>query len=108
MLLYAIEGRTGFLAVRSQGAMSPSLVPDSAEQREHAYLAAMRSGAELPFDPDPTDLERYAPNWAPLVPDDPAIRASLLKLMSGKYRLPWARTPAIQQAIGTATPEVEA
>jgi hypothetical protein len=107
-LLYAIEGRTAYLALRAREAMAPNIVERSVDRKEDEFLSAMASGAELPYDPTAPDLERYASSWASLVPDDPAIRASLLKLLSAKYRLSRALTPRIQQALGTNSPEVEA
>lgn len=105
-LLYAIEGRTAYLVARARRAMAPDFSGRSAEQEEHAFLTAFSSGTTLPIEPTVQDLERYARDWASLVPENPSIRASLARLIGEQYRLPRSRTANIQQALGTSSLQV--
>jgi hypothetical protein len=45
------------------------------------------------------DLERYAADWAPLVPDDAGDRAQLAHAMAGRHRLAVDRVPGIRAAL---------
>lgn len=106
-LLLVIEGRTGLLASRARHLMSPDYSGRSSEQAENVYLSALSSGANLPQEPSIQNIERFAPDWASLVPDDVSIRAALAKLIGDKYRVPRAWTPNIQRVLGTGDPELE-
>ena len=105
-LLFLIESRTAFLIARSQQAMERFLTEDAARERERAFVEAFALGRDAPLKPTVQDLERFAPHWAPLVPDNPRIRAALAHLLGSKYRLVAARTAGIQAAVGWGSPDV--
>src|SRR5688500_14116589 len=106
-LLFAIEGRTAHLVVRSRQAMAYVLTEKTSEARERAFLDALAQGRDLPVQPRIQDLERYAPEWAALVPDDAGVRAALARLIGEKYLLPRRQTPALRWALGLDEPEVQ-
>src|SRR5918996_783524 len=89
-VLFAIEGRTAQLVARSRRAMARDYTGRTAEQEEQAFLSAMAEGAALPVEPTIQDLQRYAPDWASLVPEEPTPRAALARLLGEKYRIPAA------------------
>jgi amino acid permease len=103
-LLFAIEGLTAQHVARSRRALVRDFSGRTAEQEEQAFLSALTEGAALPVEPTIQDLERYAPDWASLVPGEPSIRAALARLMAEKYRIPARQTPRIQEALGLADP----
>ena len=70
-LLFAIENRTAHLVARSQQAVPIVLSERAVRQRERAFLEALAQGRDLPVQPTIQDLERYAPDWADLVPGRP-------------------------------------
>lgn len=107
-LLFAIESRTANLVRRSRDAMARYLTDRTAQEREAAFLEAMAQGRTLPVAISVQDLERYAPAWAPLVPDNPSLRAELARLIGGKYALPAGRVPRITAALGLDDPAVAA
>jgi amino acid permease len=107
LLLFAIEGRTAQLVDRSRRAMAPGVTERSAEARERAFLQAVAEGGELPVRPTIQDLERYAPAWAPLVPPDPVMRASLVHAIGARYVFTPAVVPALRLALGLDDPAVE-
>ena len=81
MLLFAIQNRTAQLVARSRQATALILTRESAEAREQAFLAALSEGREGAVQPMVQDLERYAFEWRDLVPPDPSMRATVLRLM---------------------------
>jgi amino acid permease len=99
-LLFAIESRTAHLVAHARRAMATYLTEKTAEERERAFLQALAQGREPPVRPTIQDLERYAPEWADLVPDDPGVRAALARMIAEKYVLPWRGAPALRQALG--------
>jgi amino acid permease len=99
-LLFLIESRTAHLAARSRWAMERVLTEPTVQERELAFVEAFALGREPPLRPTVQHLERYAPQWAPLVPQNPALRAALAHLLGSKYRLVAARTENIRAALG--------
>ncbi|HEX2988484.1 MAG TPA: aromatic amino acid transport family protein [Chloroflexota bacterium] len=107
-LLYLIENRTAYLAARSKRAMA---LYDSEEGERKQYLDFLESfalGKDPPIRPSIQDIERYAPEWAPLLPDNPALRAALLYALGQKYRFNYRSIPGIRAAAGLDAPEVAA
>ncbi|HEX2281426.1 MAG TPA: hypothetical protein VHG52_06650, partial [Thermomicrobiales bacterium] len=99
-LMFAIESRTAHLVARSRRAMATFLTERTAAEQERAFLHALAQGRELPLQPTIQDLERYAPQWADLVPADPSVRAALARMIGAKYTLPKSATPALRHALG--------
>jgi amino acid permease len=99
-VLFLIESRTAQLVARSRQAMEPFLTQEGAEERELAFVEAFALGSEPPLRPTIQDLERYAPQWAPLVPENPRVRAALAHRLGEKYELTRAAVPRILAALG--------
>jgi hypothetical protein len=99
-LLFAIEGRTAQLMVRTRQAVRRLATERTAEQQDRAFLDALAQGRHLPLQPTIQDLERYAPEWAPLVPADPSLRAAVARLLGSKYRFERSDVPRLRQALG--------
>jgi amino acid permease len=98
-LLFAIENRTAHLVAGLQ-AVPIVLSEDAARKRERAFLEAVAQGRDLPVRPTIQDLERHAPAWADLVPDDPAMRAGLAHLMGTKYVASYSEIQQLRAALG--------
>jgi len=105
-VLFAIEAHTARLVAGSRISRATFIGERSSADREEAFLHAMAAGRDLPVRPTVHDLERFASQWAHLVPDGAEARAALAVLMGGKYRLLQGRVPRIRAALGLDTPEV--
>jgi amino acid permease len=99
-LLFAIESRTARLVARSRQAMTTYLTEKTAQEQERAFLEAVSEGRDLHLKPTIQDLERYAPQWAPLVPDDPRLRAAVARLFGQEYEFTHQTVPNIRTALG--------
>ena len=99
-LLYLIESRTAHLVARSREAMELFLSEQSAQRRKLAFLEAFALGSEPPLRPTIRDLERYAPQWAPLVPENSRVQAAVAHRLGEKYRFTYESAPGIRAALG--------
>jgi amino acid permease/predicted transcriptional regulator len=99
-LLYLIESRTAHLVAQSRQAMELFLTQQSAEERELAFVEAFALGKEPPLRPSIQDLERYAPQWAPLVPENPRVQAAVAHRLGEKYQFTYQTVPGIRAALG--------
>lgn len=99
-LLFAIERRTAALVRRSRQSLSAYQSPRTEAERDAAFIAALASGRDERVRPRIQDLERHAPRWANLVPPDPALRASLARLVGQAYPLTYRETPRLRAALG--------
>jgi amino acid permease len=106
-LLFAIESRTARLLVQSPQAVPIVLSEGAATAREHAFLQALAQGRDLPIQPTIQDVERYAPDWADLVPDDPGMRAGVAHLLGAKHVVPHDAVPRLRSALGLDTDAVQ-
>ena len=107
-ILFAIESRTAYLAAQSRQAAARYVPPKTAEAHEQAFLQALAQGRDLPFQPRIQDLERYAPQWAALVPDNPGVQAAIAHLLAQEYTFTSQRVPALRQALGLDEAAVQA
>lgn len=107
-ILFAIEAHTARLMASARITRATYVSRRGAAEREQAFLAALSAGRDLPLTPTVQDLERFAPQWAHLVPDGVEARAAVAILLASKYRLPERRTPALQAALGLDRPDVAA
>jgi hypothetical protein len=107
-ILFAIESRAAYLAAQSRQAAACYVLPRTAEAREQAFLQALAQGRDLPFQPRIQDLERYAPQWAALAPDNPGVQATIAHLLAQKYTFTSQRVPALRQALGLDDEAVQA
>jgi amino acid permease len=99
-LLFLIESRTGQLVARSRRAMERFLTDEAAEARDLAFLEAFSAGKDPPLRPSVQDLERHAPQWAPLVPENPGLRAAVARLLGEKYTFTYPAVPGLRAALG--------
>jgi amino acid permease len=106
-LLFAIEARTSLIVARARRAMATFETERTVADREQLFLSALAGGRSLPDRPTIQDLSRYAGQWADLVPDDPQVRAAVLKRIGETYGLPSQAEP-IRRVLGAADPAVQA
>ncbi|MFQ5657209.1 MAG: hypothetical protein ACE5G5_06685 [Candidatus Methylomirabilales bacterium] len=99
-LLFLIESRTAHLVDQSRRAMEFFVTEESAKERDLAFLEAFSLGREPPLRPTIQDLERHAPQWAPLVPDNPSVQAAVAHLLGQKYQFTYQSVPGIRAALG--------
>jgi amino acid permease len=107
-ILFAIESRTAYLAAQSRQAAARYVPPKTAEAHEQAFLQALAQGRDLPLQPTIQDLERYAPQWAALTPDNPGVQAAIAHLLAQEYTFTSQRVPALRQALGLDDEAVQA
>lgn len=106
-ILFAIEGRTAQLVNQSRQALASYLTEKTAAEKEQAFLSAIAQGRDLPLQPTIQDIERFAPEWASLVPVDDRHRAALVKRFADKFRFRRQDAPALQKALGLDTDGVK-
>jgi amino acid permease len=99
-LLFLIESRTAHMVAQSRQAMEIFLTQEAAEERDLAFLEAFALGRDPPLRPMIQDLERYAPQWAPLVPENPRVQAAVAHLLGQKYDFTYQAVPGIRAALG--------
>ena len=100
MVLYLIENRTAHLAAMARQATARFPTDLAETERETAFLQALALGREPAQRPAIQDLEHFAPDWAPLVPDNPRLRATLAHLFAERYRIVERETPRLTVALG--------
>jgi amino acid permease len=98
-LLFAIESQTAHLVAQSRQVMERFLTEEAAEERNLAFLEALALGRHPPVRPTIQDLERYAPHWASLVPDNPRVQATVAHLLGQKYDFTCQAVPGIRAAL---------
>ncbi|MEZ4862415.1 MAG: hypothetical protein R3C14_13950 [Caldilineaceae bacterium] len=106
-LLALIENRTAQLVAQAHQVANPALAVAATQNTPRIYLEALAQARADHPKPSVQELERYAPQWAMLVPENPAIRATLAHLLGQNYPLIAAQTPAICAAVGVATVAVQ-
>lgn len=104
-LLFAIEGRTSRLLARSRTAMATYLTERGERERERAFLDALAAGRQ-PVTVRIHDIERFATDWASLVPPDIEVRAAVAALLGDKYSFRAADVPGLRAALGLDDPEL--
>lgn len=104
--VYLIEARTAHLAAQSRHQRTPFVAARTIEERNRAYLQTLKLGTEPSERPVVADLERYAPQWADLVPEDPGYRAAIAHLLGTRYRIPYRYVPRLRAALGLDDPAV--
>jgi len=108
MSLYTIEARTAQLAQQNRRSTWRFALNDPSQPHDDYDLFEALSGQREQPQKIITvrQLERYAPQWASLVPEDPKLRTALAWAMSEKYALSPTHTPQINQALGLDTAAV--
>lgn len=105
--LFLIENRTAHLMAQSRQAADSLLSQQAAEERELAFLEAFAVGDDPPLRPRVQDLERYAPQWASLVPANPRIQAAIAHRLGEKYEFVRESVPRMREALGLDDPAVQ-
>ncbi len=99
-LLFLIERHTAHLVARS-GEITELLPPEEAgHERDLAFLQAFALGREPAIPLTIQDLERYAPQWAHLVPEIPQLRAGVAHQLRQKYAFTSRAVPGMRAALG--------
>jgi amino acid permease len=106
-ILFAIEGRTAQLVAQSRQALASYLTEKTAAEKEQAFLSAIAQGRDLPLNPTVQDIERFAPEWASLVPSDDTQHAALAKKFTEKYHFRYQDVPEMRKALGLDTDVVK-
>src|SRR5438874_3896878 len=99
LLLFQIESRTAYVKVQSQRVVSSYLTDEAAQQQDLAFFQALVEGRESAVRPTIRDLERYAPQWQSLVPQNVTLQAALVHLLGQKYRFALRDIPQIRQVL---------
>lgn len=102
-----IESRTAQLAARSQLDTDLFTTEEGARERELAFLEAFAFGREPPLRPTIQDVERHAPEWASLVPENPRVQAAIAHRLGQKYAFTSRAVPGIRAALGLDTEAVQ-
>ncbi|MBD2299689.1 hypothetical protein [Nostoc sp. FACHB-190] len=97
-ILFLIESRTAQIAARSR--VEFSLAPQSAHERDLAFLEAFALGNAPPIRPTIQQLERYASEWASLVPANPRLKAAIAQALGQKYNFTYQAIPQIRTVLG--------
>ncbi|MGE5264044.1 MAG: hypothetical protein ACM3S0_11745 [Acidobacteriota bacterium] len=107
-LLFLIESRTAHLA--AQATQATEFLPSEtvARDRDWAFFEAFAQSREPPLRPTIQDLERYASQWAFLVPDNPLARATISHFLGEKYEFTEQAVPGIRSALGLDAADVQA
>jgi len=106
-LLFLIESRTAHIAAQSRQATLPSPTERTTEELDLAFLEAFALGREPPVRVTIQDMERHAPQWAHLVPENPQGRAAVANFLSQKYDFTYQAVPGIRTALGLDAEEVQ-
>ncbi|MCB0097378.1 MAG: hypothetical protein KDE46_16720 [Caldilineaceae bacterium] len=106
-LLLLIETHTAQLLADSRQAAAPYASAPTRRAQAQAYLQTLAHERALTEPVTIRDLERYARQWAQLVPDSATTRAVTAHLLGEKYHLPRRMTPGIRQALGLDEDDVQ-
>ena len=106
-LLFLIESRSAQLEARSLLAAEEFPTEKAAQELDLAFLEAFASSREPPLRPAIQDLERHAPKWAHLVPENARLRAAIAYLLSEKYSFSSQAVPRMRLALGLDEPAVQ-
>src|SRR4051812_37827920 len=96
---HAAEREVGTMALIGEGA---------AEARELGWIEAFALGRERRQTTSAREIEASAQLWASLVPESPAVRATVLRLLTERYELDPERVPGIRGALGSDDDRVAA
>jgi hypothetical protein len=82
-LLFLIESQTAQIVARSL--VEFSLTDQATNERNLAFLEAFALGNAPPIHPTIQHLERYASQWASLVPENAKLKAAIAHALGQKY-----------------------
>lgn len=106
-LLMLIENMTARLMAQSQPPVGLILAETTLKERTESFLEALAIGREPPLRPTIQAIERYAPQWRILVPDDPGVRAAVANLLADRYHFSYQTVPQLRLALGLDSAAVQ-
>jgi hypothetical protein len=123
-LLFVLEARAAYLSSRTKIttmlvsapeltvwmpilAGEEALIDTDLDKNVDALFRAFEQERDGDAPPGIVQLERYAPQWANLVPNTPRLRAALVRLIAQKYRLVRNEIPDLRIALGMDDMEVK-
>lgn len=106
-LLFFIEIRTAYMMTQSWQAIEIlQNHQDHIRQSRDIFQFYQFKSRDESVDIKSSDLERYAPHWQSLLPDNPKLKAAIAKLMGDRYPLIYDEVPQIRAALGMDTEAV--
>jgi amino acid permease len=105
-ILFLVESRVAHLVSSARRATELRVGEKAGRERDLAFVEAFTLGREPPLRPTIHHLERYAAQWADLVPDNPRLRAAVAHVLGEKYRFTPRTAPAIATTLGVDTEPV--
>jgi NTE family protein/lysophospholipid hydrolase len=106
-VLLFIEQRTAYLAAQSRRVIEALFLnANSTPDLDLGFLETLQEPSAVSV--TASALERYAPQWKALVPDDAPVRAALAQSLAQKYPLRFAATPNLRAALGLEDENVKA
>lgn len=106
-LLFHIESRTAHLVAQSQATVQKFLTEEAAHQREMTFIDAFNLGKAPPVPPTIQEIERFAPQWATLVPDNDRLKAALAHQLGQKYRFGKTAVSQLRATLSLDTPALQ-
>lgn len=101
-----IQARAARLILENRSLASPLISDVTLANRNNEYLQAIASGKSPEDKPTIQEMERTAPNWASLIPDNSAVRAALAHKFGSEYAFTAETTPRLGAALGLTDPSV--
>jgi amino acid permease/predicted transcriptional regulator len=105
-LLFLIESHAAHLVARARRATELFVTEEDDNERELTFFEAFSQGRDPPLVPTIQDLERHARRWAPLVAQNPQVRAAVAHRLGKKYRFTYQDAAGIRRALGLDDPAV--
>lgn len=106
-VLALIENKTAHLAAQTQQIMDQRLSGAATRSADHGFFAALVLGRERSGVVLIDDVERFAPEWASLVPDNKEVRAAVAHMLGQKYQFSHRATSRLRAALGLDRPAVQ-
>lgn len=97
--LFAIENRTAYLKQQSYLLTNWVITAQNAEVAEHEFLQSLAKGRDLSGQVSIQDMERYALEWADLVPENANISAAIFHVLAKKYSFSYHFVPNLREAL---------
>lgn len=104
-----IEMRVTYIRAESRRAVEAYFLRDGepfVRRFDTGHMESIKLSARSSYRLTAADLERYAPQWGPLLPADAELRAALVHLLARRYPLSWEGTPVTCAALGCADADV--
>lgn len=110
-ILTLIEARCHYMRVEARRAIQVyffSDQPDFARRHSPDFLEGFKVHVQTGRPLRLNDLEKHAPQWKVLLPQDPDLLATVIARLAKKYPLQAENSPQLQAALRFADPEVQA